>query len=60
MIAGLLDANRMDILESTEELFEAAVEAVLAGERVGRSRGGSLLHRLVVGRPAFHRWSTTQ
>ena len=46
VICGLLHANRMDILESSEELFEAAVEAVLAGERVGRSRGGSLLQRL--------------
>ena len=54
VIAGLLHANRMDVLESTEELFEAAVEAVLAGERVGRSRGGSLLQRLACrwnGRP---------
>ena len=46
VIRGLLHANRMDVLESSEELFEAAVEAVLAGERVGRSRGGSLLQRL--------------
>ena len=46
VITGLLHANRMDVLESSEELFEAAVEAVLAGERVGRTRGGSLLLRL--------------
>ena len=46
VIRGLLHANRMDVLESSEELFEAAVEAVLAGERVGRSRGGSLLQGL--------------
>ena len=46
VITGLLHANRMDVLESAEELFEDAVEAVLAGERVGRSRGGSLLQRL--------------
>ena len=46
VISGLLHANRMDVLESSEDLFEAAVEAVLAGERVGRSRGGSLLQRL--------------
>ena len=46
VISGLLHANRMDVLESAEELFEDAVEAVLAGERVGRSRGGSLLQRL--------------
>ena len=46
VITGLLHANRMDVLESAEELFEAAVEAVLAGERVGRSRGNSLLQRL--------------
>ena len=35
-----------DILESNKELFEAAVEAVLAGERVGRSRDGTLLRNL--------------
>ncbi len=46
VIMGLLHANRMDILESTEDMFEAAVEAVLAGERVGQSRGGSLLQSL--------------
>ena len=46
VIAGLLHASRMDILESDEELFEAAAEAVLAGERVGWSRGSSLLQQL--------------
>ena len=46
VITGLLHANRMDIIESSEKLFEAAVEAVLAGGRVGRSRGGSLLQGL--------------
>ena len=46
VIAGLLYANRMDVLEGDEELFKAAVEAVLAGERVDWSRGGSLLQRL--------------
>ena len=46
VITGLLSANRMDILESSEDLFEGAVEAVLAGKRVGRSRAGSLLQRL--------------
>ena len=46
VIVGLLHANRMDILESNKELFEAAVEAVLAGERVGRSRDGTLLRNL--------------
>ena len=46
VITGLLHANRMDVLESTEELFEAAVETVLAGQRVGRSRHGSLLESL--------------
>ena len=46
VITSLLHANRMDILESSEELFETAVEAVLAGERVGRLRGVSLLQRL--------------
>ena len=48
VITGLLHANRMAVLESTEELFEAAVDAVLAGERVGRSRDGSLLQRLAL------------
>ena len=33
VITGLLHANRMDVLESVEELFEAAVEAVLAGAK---------------------------
>ena len=46
VIAGLLHASRMDVIESDEELFEAAVEAVLSGEWVGRSRSGSLLQRL--------------
>ena len=46
VITGLLHANRMDILEGSEDLFESAVEAVLAGASVGRSRGGSLLERL--------------
>ena len=46
VISALLHANRMDVLESSEEIFEAAVEAVLVGERVGRSRSGSLLQRL--------------
>ena len=46
VIAGLLRANRMDLLESDEELFNAAVDAVLAGAWVGRSRRTSLLQRL--------------
>ena len=45
VIAGLLHADRMDVFESDEELFEAAVEAMLAGEWVGGARGGSLLQR---------------
>ena len=45
-ITGLLHASRMDLLESDEELFDAAVDAVLAGARVGRSRSDSLLQRL--------------
>ena len=45
VIAGLLHANRMDVLESDERLFEQAVEAVLAGNRVGWPRSGSLLQR---------------
>ena len=47
VVSELLLANRMDILESSEDLFEDAVEAVLAGRRIGRSRSGSLLQRLV-------------
>ena len=46
VIAGLLHANRKDLLESSEQLFDAAVEAVLAGERVGWSHDGSPLQRL--------------
>ena len=46
VITGLLHANRMDVLESSEELFETAVEAVLAGEMVRRVSGVSLLQRL--------------
>ena len=45
VITGLLHADRMDVFESAEELFEAAVDAVLAGERV-RYRGSSILQRL--------------
>ena len=46
VIAGLLHANRMDVLESDEELFGDAVEAILTGERVGWSSGVSLLQQL--------------
>ena len=46
VIAGLLRSGRMDVIESAEELFDAAVEAVLAGEWVGRSASGSALQRL--------------
>ena len=46
VIAGLLHASRMDILESDEELFEAASDAILTGTWVGHNRGGSLLQRL--------------
>ena len=46
VIAALLHASRMDVLESDEELFEAAVEAVIGGERVGWSRRGSILQQL--------------
>ena len=46
VIAGLLHASRMDVLESDEKLFEAAVERVLDGERLGWSRGGSILQQL--------------
>ena len=60
VIAGLLHANRMDILESDEALFQSAVEAVLAGQSVGRAGRGSLLQRLAssVGRASLigHAW----
>ena len=46
VIAGLLHANRMDVLESDEDLFEAAVERVLAGDGVGWFQDDSLLQRL--------------
>ena len=46
VITGLLHADRMDILESNEGLFEAAVEAILNGDRVAHSGRGSLLERL--------------
>lgn len=46
VITSLLHANRTDILESSEEIFEASVEAVLDGEKVGRSRDDSPLQRL--------------
>ena len=46
VITGLLHANRMDVLESDEELFGVAVERILGGERVGWSREGSLLQQL--------------
>ena len=46
VIAGLLHACRMDILESNEEIFDAAVDAVLAGEWVGSSPDDSVLQRL--------------
>lgn len=45
VIAGLLHASRMDILESDEELFEGAIDAILTGTWVGHTRGGSLLQR---------------
>ena len=43
VIAGLLHANRMDVLEESEKIFEAAVEAVLTGRGITRFRGSSLL-----------------
>ena len=46
VIAGLLRASRMDIIETSEEVFELAVEAVLSGSWVGRSHNSSLLQRL--------------
>ena len=45
VIAGLLHANRTDVFESDESLFEDAVEAILAGDRIGWARGGSILQR---------------
>ena len=46
VIAGLLHADRMDVLESDQELFAAAVEAVLDGETVMRTHSGSSMQRL--------------
>lgn len=46
VMTGLLHASRMDVLESNEELFDTAVDAVLSGVRVGRSRSDSLLRQL--------------
>ena len=46
VIAGLLFANRMDVLETTEELFDTAVQAVLGGDMVGRANASSLLQLL--------------
>ena len=43
VMAGLLHANRMDVLEESEKMFEAAVEAILAGRGITRFRGSSLL-----------------
>ena len=46
VIAGLLDANRMDILEESEQLFEAGVQTVLDGTVVRRFRVESILDEL--------------
>ena len=46
VISALLHASRFDVLEGDEGLFEASVEAVLSGERVGYSPSGSLLQQL--------------
>lgn len=48
VISGLLHANRMDVLESDEELFKTAAEAILAGERIVWSRDSSLLQRFAL------------
>ncbi len=46
VVNGLLRSGRMDIIEGDEGLFDAALEAVLAGELVGWLRGESLLERM--------------
>ena len=46
VITELLSDNRMDLLESDEQFFELAVDAILDGERVGWWRGGRILQRL--------------
>ena len=46
VIAGLLHGSRTDILESHPDLFDAAVNAVLAGEWVRKSQGSSVLAAL--------------
>ncbi len=46
VIAGLLHANRMDLLERDEGLFNLVVDAVLAGEWVGWPRERSPLQML--------------
>ena len=43
VITGLLHANRMDVLEGSEKMFETAVEGVLAGGGVTLFRGDSPL-----------------
>ena len=54
VISGLLHASRMDVLEGDEKLFEAAVEAVLAGESVGRRRSNSIIERLALSVDGTH------
>ena len=46
VLTGLLHANRTDILESSEEIFGAAVDAVLSGELVGLYHNDSLLEQV--------------
>ena len=46
VIAGLLHANRMDIIEGTEEMFQAAMSSVLSGEWIGLTYEGSILQKL--------------
>ena len=46
VIGALINANRIEILESDENLFKSAVETVLSGARVGGSADNSILQRL--------------
>ncbi len=47
VIAGLLHSNRHDVLQSDEKLLEAAVDAILAGDRSGFSPFGSILQQFM-------------
>ena len=46
IVVGLLLAGRMDLLECDEELFDGAVDRLLAGEWLVPTRNGSLLGKV--------------